>query len=662
MTFHFDDVHDYNGPQNRDEPAKDLARLFLVDTLNYRFIDQRSMFRSDHSLQSARARFMSDEHKFQVDLGGIIDLLSNHLYSGPEVFLRELLQNAVDAITARGLIESGHVGSVQFETIPGKGRLPPTLVVEDNGIGLTSEEIHQFLSTIGRSSKRESLDRDDFIGQFGIGLLSCFVVADEITLITRSVKPGQPAVEWKGRADGTYSLRTLNRDFSPGTQVYLQAKPGREAMFDADFVFEHVKKFGGHLPIAVDVVAGSSKRSINEPPPWLQSFRNEVERKAAYLDYGKQVFGTQFFDAIPLRSEIGGIDGIAFVLPQAASLAAKQSHRVYLKQMLLSETGEKLLPDWAFFLKCVINTQDLRPTASRESFYDDHRLANARENLGDCLRNYLVNLARNDRQRLDEFIDLHFLAIKSLAVEDDEFYELFIDYLPFQTSLGQMTLGEYLKQHPIVKYVRTVDEFRQVAGVAAAQDFCLVNGGYVHDTSLLEKLPEIFPDRRIEPVDVSTLTDSFEELTVEEHDQVFDLLRAADQVLRRFGCQSEVKKFHPEQLPTLYTISSEAGFQRNLDRTREQAGDLWSGVLDGLAASRPQVASAQLCFNYYNRLIRRLVDVKDKVLVRKAIEMLYVQALLLGHYPLRSEELKLMGDGLLGLIELVVDGRKEERE
>ncbi len=273
-----------------------------------------------------------------------------------------------------------------------------------------------------------------------------------------------------------------------------------------------------------------------------------------------------------------------------------------------------------------------------------------------------MNLARNDRQRLDQLIDLHFLAIKSLAVESDEFYKLFIDYLPFQTSLGQMTLGEYLKQHPTVKYVRSVDEFRQVAGVAAAQDFCLVNGGYVHDTSLLEKLPEIFPDRQVEPIDVSELTDSFEELTVDEHDQVFDLLRTADQILRRYGCQTEVRKFQPEQLPTLYTISSEAGFQRNLERTREQADDLWSGILDGLAASRTPLATAQLCLNYRNRLIRRLVDVKDKPLVRKAIEMLYVQALLLGHYPLRSEELKLMGDGLLGMIELVIDGREKERE
>ena len=597
---------------------------------------------------------MSDAHYFQVDLGGIIDLLSNHLYSGPEVFLRELLQNGIDAITARKQVEPDHAGSVQLEIIRGKGSSPATLIVQDNGIGLTQDEIHQFLATIGRSSKRESLDRDDFIGQFGIGLLSCFVVADEIVVITQSIRSGEKAVEWKGRSDGTYAIRLLDGDFEPGTQVYLQAKPGKESMFESEFVRQTVKKYGGHLPIPVWVTSGVSKEKINQDPPWQQHFENESEQRDAYLDYGNALFGKRFFDAIPLHSAEGEIKGIAFVLPHEASLANRQTHQVYLKHMLLSEQAEKLLPDWAFFVKCVLNSQNLRPTASRESFYDDEHLDAAREELGACLRNYLIRLAKFDRPRLDQLIGLHFLAFKSLAVEDDEFFEMFIDFLPFETSLGLMSLGDYLDHSPTVKYVNSVDQFRQVAGVAAAQEICLINAGYVHDAELLEKLTILFPDRQIERIDVSELTNSFEELSLEEHDEAFDFLRTADQVLRRFGCEAELKKFRPEQLPTLYTIGSESGFQRNLDRTREQSDDLWAGVLDGLAASRGPSPMAQMCFNYQNPLIRRLAHLTDTVLVRKGIEMLYVQALLLGHYPLRSEELKLMGDGLLGLIELVI--------
>ena len=151
---------------------------------------------------------MGTEHNFQVDLRGVIDLLSNHLYSGPQVYVRELLQNSVDAIVARQQLDPMHKGSVSFEVSESRGDGPAALVVHDNGIGLTEEEVHRFLATIGQSSKRESVSRDDFIGQFGIGLLSGFLVSSEIVVITKSVQEQSPAVKWTGRMDGT---STANR-------------------------------------------------------------------------------------------------------------------------------------------------------------------------------------------------------------------------------------------------------------------------------------------------------------------------------------------------------------------------------------------------------------------------------------------------------------------
>jgi molecular chaperone HtpG len=119
---------------------------------------------------------------FQVNLRGIIELLSNHLYTGPQVFVRELLQNAVDAITARRELQglpSDVEAAVRVAVERGDGL--PRIVFEDDGIGLTEAEIHQFLATLGESSKRRVGDRDraiesDLIGQFGIGLLACFLV------------------------------------------------------------------------------------------------------------------------------------------------------------------------------------------------------------------------------------------------------------------------------------------------------------------------------------------------------------------------------------------------------------------------------------------------------------------------------------------------------
>ena len=142
------------------------------------------------------------------------------------------------------------------------------LVAYDNGVGLTEEEVHQFLATIGRSSKRESLSREDFIGQFGIGLLSAFVVSDEIVVITRSIQEGAPTVKWTGRTDGTYEITTLDNDFSPGTQVYLRAKPGCQEFFEADYVRRTAKYFGCYLPHKIEVTSPEETWVVNEEPPW----------------------------------------------------------------------------------------------------------------------------------------------------------------------------------------------------------------------------------------------------------------------------------------------------------------------------------------------------------------------------------------------------------
>jgi molecular chaperone HtpG len=600
------------------------------------------------------------DYKFQINLRGIIDLLSHHLYSGPQVYVRELLQNGVDAIRARRCFEPDHPGEITVEVVPGRDGRPPALAFMDNGIGLTEEEVHTFLATIGQTSKKgDQWERpQDFIGQFGIGLLSCFVVSDEIVVLTRSIRGGG-TMEWRGRADGTYTLRALERQIEPGTQVYLTCKAGSEEYFEADRVRDLAGHFGGLLPYPIRVVAGRDVRVVNEEgAPWRRRFASPKAQAEALLDYGRRTFGLDFFDWIPLRSKAGDVDGVAFVLPFSPNLATKRTHRVYLKNMLLSESAEGLLPDWAFFVKCVVNANDLRPMASREAFYEDDALAATRAALGDCLRDYLVTLARRDPQRLQRLVALHYLSIKALAVQDDEFYRLFIDHLPFETSLGHMTLAEYRKTNPVLRYVPDVDRFRQIARVAAAQGLCLLNGGYTYDTELLEKFPRTFPGGQVEAVDPAGLAQTFAELDLKERDEVFHFVQVADRVLQPFKCSAEVKKFLPKELPTLYSTTRDADFLRSVERSREVADSLWSSVLGNLAERPGSGLYAQLCFNYDNPLVRKVVRVKDRALLQRSIQMLYVQALLLGHHPLSAREMALLNEGLIGLIEWGVDSQE----
>ena len=172
-------------------------------------------------------------HAFQVDLRGMVDLLSHHLYGSPRVYVRELLQNAVDAITARRAEEPDAPSTgcvIEPPEVTGDG----TLRVHDTGIGLTEAQVHELLATIGRSSKRDELGfaRHEFLGQFGIGLLSCFLVADEIEVLTRAA--GAPTVRWTGlrrRPVRGQRCRPTQRP-EPGHHGHAAAAAGRRAVAD----------------------------------------------------------------------------------------------------------------------------------------------------------------------------------------------------------------------------------------------------------------------------------------------------------------------------------------------------------------------------------------------------------------------------------------------
>jgi molecular chaperone HtpG len=272
-----------------------------------------------------------------------------------------------------------------------------------------------------------------------------------------------------------------------------------------------------------------------------------------------------------------------------------------------------------------------------------------------------VTLAEKRPEKLEKFIDLHYRALKALATEDDEFYRLFIDYLPFETTHGRMTFGEYRKDHATLLFAPTVDQFRQIARVASAQGRCVINAGYAYDQELLAKAPEIFDDIAVEELEASEIVQSFDELDLDEQESAHLLLSVAEAVLKPFRCEPELKKFKPAELPALFSTSKDGRFFRSLEQSREIADPLWGGLLDQLGRREKRAtAHSQLCFNFVNPLVRRLIGLKNKPLLRRSVEMLYVQALLLGHQPLNAKEMALLNDGLLALIELGVASEEPE--
>jgi molecular chaperone HtpG len=605
---------------------------------------------------------------FQVNLRGVIELLSNHLYSSPAVFVRELLQNGVDALTARAALETGRASAADrsLRVQVRQGEAGPEILFEDGGIGLSEDEVHRFLATLGESSKRRVDGAGaplptDLLGQFGIGILACFLVSDEIVVLTRSCRtPDAEVIEWRGRQDGTYSVRKLEGvDRPPGTSVSLRARPDRLDWFEPARVRELLSFYGSQLEWPILFTEGGAEVRINgRLPPWRDRFEDRSELDDAVLAYGRAAFGTAFLDWIPLRAQGSETEGVAFVLPLPPNLAEPRRHRVYLKGMLVSDRSTELVPPWAFFVQCVLDSRRLRPTASREALYEDELLEQTRDELGAGLRAWLLHIARHDPRRLTTLIAVHHRAIKALAAVDDDVLALFADHLPFETTQGHLAFSEIrASAQRAVRYAPSVDAFRQMAPVATAQGKLLVNGGYAYDTEVLLRAARLH-ELECEPLEATALTEELDDLSPREQSLTEAFCEAAQAALTGFGCEVALRSFRPEELSAFYASDGELEQRRDLERAREKTSGLWSDLLGSLQAGRPAAAQRPvLCLNYRNPLVRRLAGLDDLEAVKLAVRLLYVHALLLGHRPLRAIEQQLLPQAILGFVAWGLDSR-----
>lgn len=590
--------------------------------------------------------FFLNDYNFKVNLKGMMDILSNHLYSSKDVFIRELLQNGIDAISMRKEIEP----SFNSDTILIKVDENKSLSFRDNGIGLTEDELHKFLSVIGQSSKKDLQTgrfTGDYIGRFGIGLLSCFMVTDEILVRSRSVKTNDVVMEWRGKPDGTYSISQIDYTMDFGTEIILNTKSDTTEYFNEETISELVKYFGLPLPVPI-ILKSCTGEDIRLNMPF-ESISSNPHR--TILELGYQLFGENFIDYIPLQSKNNLFDGVAYIIPYSISATAEHSHRIYLKNMLLTEDGSSILPKWAFFVRCFFNTNNLKPTASRESFYQDDTLELAKNEIGECISNYFRKISNSNKSLLKRIISIHSLAIKSIAVEDTSLFEIFIPYLSFETSMGTMYGKDLIRYTGTIIYTNSVDEFKRLSPIVSAQGELILNAGYVYDFDLIQNLIEIFDKTNLilsSEYDISFILD---DVPLGERLHYKNFLEVAKDTLQSFDCDVDIKKFEPTQLPSIYILDEDAKLLRDIKQSKSNGNSMFFNMLSSFEDELSQNSIACLYFNYENTLVKKLLNLSDNDKLSICIEILYVQALLKGNFPLGQSELQLLNDGIINLID-----------
>jgi molecular chaperone HtpG len=591
---------------------------------------------------------------FQVDLRGLVDLLSHHLYSSPKVYVRELLQNGIDAVTMRGATDDRPAILLTGADQSTDGRM----LCFDSGVGLDDDDVRTFLATIGRSSKRDELGfaRTDMLGQFGIGLLSAFLVTDEIEVLSR--KGDGPIVRWRGRGDGSYVIdhtapapsdpRAQWLAAGPGTCVALAPRRGAEEWLAGDRVVALAQQYGRFLPHKVEV-AGQGQRTVPVAPmtpPWLVG--DPAQRRAAVNELGVAELGIPPFATVPVSVPAAGLNGVALILGNPTHAGRRPGSRVYLKGMLLGDEMGGLLPEWAFFARLVVDTSALQPTASREALYEDDLLADTRTALGDQLRRWLSRLAATEPERMHEFLRIHHVAAKGMALADDEMLKVLMPLLPFETNTGDSTLPDLMKRTSTIYITRTVDDFRQVGQVGAGQGMEIVNGGYVYEYDLLLKAGTVLPGANLVPLTPDDLDSHIRTVDMSRESAVawpLDQMRAA---LDRLDVDLELRGFSPSSVPALYLDSETAQERRERRAVADTADDTWAAILG--AFDDGASARARLLLNDDNQTVRRLLEVRDPALAAMGVESLYTRALLMGHHRLRAADLAALDRSFLGLL------------
>lgn len=557
-----------------------------------------------------------DRQRFSLHLPGLLKVLAEHLYASKKVGIRELIQNAHDSCTRR-LIEHappGYQPRIDI-ALDSQRRL---LSIADNGNGLTAEEIRDYLSTIGRGYTRELRERLAFtspeeaaalIGQFGLGFLSAFLLASEVTLTTRSATGG-PALRWHSAGDEHYELSPGERD-EIGTTVELKIKPAANFILNRESLIETIRIYADFLPVPI-YLQGESEPLNLMGPPW-----DDVDPRRALHDYIARAYGKlKPLCIFPLRdAKIRAGDdfltiplaGFLFVPPgSVASVREYGDLSVYIRRMFICERERDLLPTWARFVRGVIECPILQPTASREGLHQDENFDLVRQALEAQLGDALQDLARDDPATWRKVVRGHSDVIVGWAVNDSSFFEKVEDIVTFRTTRGPLSLPEYLEQSGGTLYYVTRElGSLQEQLLAEGRDVPAIDASWFSVAPFLEKYA-----RRHEGIELVRLDGEAQNLLRPLEEGVFAPLL---QHYRERGVRAQVASFRPHSAPALILYPQGAELAREAEASL-QSGDL-PGPLAGLVqdyiegrfANREEL-SGTLYLNTSNALIRRLVE------------------------------------------------------
>ena len=421
--------------------------------------------------------------EFKAESKRLLDMMINSIYTHKEIFLREIISNASDAIdklyfksltdTSVGIKKSDFAINIAID------KENRTLKVSDNGIGMTEEDLENNLGTIANAGsfafkKDNDLGDDvDIIGQFGVGFYSTFMVAKEVTVVTKAFGSDQ-AYKWTSDGVEGYTIEECDKPDGVGTTITLKLKDDTDDEKYSTYLDQYqiqslVKKYSDYIrfPIRMEVEHTHYNEEGKEPevhkaietlnsmtPIWK---KNKSELKDEdYNNFYMEKFGDYEPPVAHIHSKNEGVatyDALLYIPARAPfdyySKDYEKGLQLYSSGVMIMEKCADLLPDWFSFVKGVVDSEDLSLNISRELLQQDRQLKIIAKNLEKSIKNELAKLLKNDREKYEKFYSVFGLQFKfGIYQSYGAANETLKDLLMFPSSFDgkNVTLKEYVSR------------------------------------------------------------------------------------------------------------------------------------------------------------------------------------------------------------------------
>ena len=407
---------------------------------------------------------MSEQHQFAADTGKILDIVIDSLYSQKEIFLRELISNASDAIRKRQIdsLQGTAAGSFDGMVSIVANKKAKSLTITDNGIGMNDEDLKNTLGTIASSgtkafleqmeqSDKTSSSQSQLIGQFGVGFYSAFMVAERVEVLSKKLDSDK-AFCWSSDGKSGFTISSEDKQ-DTGTQITLFLKSDAKEFLEEERISHLIKKYSDHIscPISWLDKDGQSKRLNASTALWTKPAKDISEDD--YKSFYNSVSASYDAPFATLHNKTEGVVEFTNLLfiPSAAPYDLydpdrKSKLQLYVNRVFITDQCEELVPKWMRFLRGVIDTPDVNLNVSREMLQHSPVITKIRKSLVKRVLSELKKSIEKRRDAYQNFWDGFGRVIKEGIYEDAENRAKILEVSFFKSakSAAMLTLDEYI--------------------------------------------------------------------------------------------------------------------------------------------------------------------------------------------------------------------------